>query len=304
MSKAFLFPDKPARLPGFHTCVGMGLERQDLEWYKTKGMSHISCQSNGNDLSCLTGIDYKTNTKVTEVDLESKNLKTEDGGSVDYGKLIVATGARPVYLSDFKVPGAELEGIYYLRNVVDGERLIQAMANAKLAGNKVSTTLQSVSASGLQAVVVGGGYIGMECTAALCKNGLEVTMVFPEDHLMGRLFTPEIAAFYENIYQSKGVTIEKKALVSELQGEGGKVTTAVLKDGRTLPADLVLVGTGARANTQLFTDKLDMDAGGIKVNSKLQTSNPDVYAIGMWIHVSKKAALIHSLQVTLLHFHC
>lgn len=120
----------------------------------------------------------------------------------------------------------------------------------------------------------------MECTAALCKNGLEVTMVFPEDYLMARLFTPEIASFYETVYGNKGVTIEKKALVSELRGEGGKVTTAVLNDGRTLPADIVIVGTGARANTQLFTDKLEMAAGGIKVNSKLQTSNPDVYAVG------------------------
>ena len=87
----------------------------------------------------MIGIEYKTNTKVTEVDLSQKNLMTENGDSVGYEKLIVATGARPVYLSDFKVPGAELEGIYYLRNVVDGERLIQAMANAKLAGNKVKS---------------------------------------------------------------------------------------------------------------------------------------------------------------------
>jgi len=248
LSKAFLFPDKPARLPGFHTCVGMGLERQDAEWYKSKG------------------IEYRTNTKVTEVDLGRKNLKTEGGDSVGYEKLVVATGARPVYLSDFKVPGAELEGIYYLRNIVDGERLIHAMADAKKAGNK--------------AVVIGGGYIGMECTAALCKNGLDVTMVFPEDHLMERLFTPEMAGFYESVYGSKGVVMEKKKLVTELRGENGKVTTAVLNDGRKLPADIVLVGTGARANTQLFDGKLEMDAGGIKVNSKFQTSNPDVYAVG------------------------
>ena len=121
----------------------------------------------------------------------------------------------------------------------------------------------------------------MECAAALSMNGLDVTMVFPEGHMMERLFTPELASFYEGEYASKGVKIEKKALVSELEGSNGTVVAAVLKDGRKLPADIVVVGTGARANKELFTDQLEMDAGGIKVNSKLQTSDPDVYAIGI-----------------------
>lgn len=120
----------------------------------------------------------------------------------------------------------------------------------------------------------------MECTAALVMNELDVTMVFPEEHLMARLFPQEIAKFYEDVYTNKGVKFEKTALVSALEGENGKVTAAVLRDGRKLPADMVIVGTGARANTELFTDKLEMAAGGIQVNSKFQTSNPDIYAIG------------------------
>eukprot|EP00210_Caulerpa_lentillifera_P005211 g4978.t1 len=248
LSKGFLFPDNPARLPGFHTCVGMGLERQDAEWYKDKKM------------------EYKTNTKVTSVSISDKSLTTESGDTIQYEKLIVATGARPVYLTDFKVPGAELEGIYYLRNFVDGEALVAGIAKAKAAGNK--------------AVVIGGGYIGMECAAALCQNGLEVTMVFPENFMMSRLFTPEIAKFYEDVYESKGIVLTKGTLVSSLEGTNGKVTTAVLNTGTKLPADIVLVGTGARANSELFKDQLELVAGGIKVNSQLQSSNPDVYAIG------------------------
>ena len=77
-----------------------------------------------------------TNTRVSTVDIKGKNVTTDKGDTVGYQKLIVATGARPVYLSDFKVPGAELGGIYYLRNVVDADALVRAMADAKQAGNK------------------------------------------------------------------------------------------------------------------------------------------------------------------------
>ena len=111
-------------------------------------------------------------------------------------------------------------------------------------------------------------------------------MVFPEDNLMARLFIPDIAEFYEKTYTDKGVTIEKNALVSALEGEGGKVTAAVLKDGRKLPADIIVVGTGARPNAELFKDQLEMAAGGVSVNSKLQTNHPDVYAIGLTLFSS------------------
>ena len=86
----------------------------------------------------MPGIEYKTGTRVTRVNVASKNLETGVGETVQYDKLIIATGARPVLLSDFNVPGADLEGIYYLRNVIDADKLVHAMADAKLAGNKVS----------------------------------------------------------------------------------------------------------------------------------------------------------------------
>lgn len=73
---------------------------------------------------------------MTEVNVEDKNLKTESGESVEYQKLIVATGARPVYLSDFKIPGSDLRGIYYLRNIVDADKLVHAMSDAQKSGNK------------------------------------------------------------------------------------------------------------------------------------------------------------------------
>ncbi|PSC73208.1 monodehydroascorbate reductase [Micractinium conductrix] len=251
LSKAYLFPEAPARLPGFHTSVGGGGDRQAPEWYIEQG------------------IDFVTGTKVTAVDVAGKQLTTAAGETIGYGKLIVATGARPVTLTDFKTPGADLQGVHVLRNVQDADALIAAMQACKAAGDK--------------AVCVGGGYIGMECAACLAMNGLDVTVVFPEDRMMSRLFTPEIAAFYEMFYADKGIKLIKGDVVTALEGTDGKVATAVLKSGARLEASLVLVGVGARPNTELFAGQLDLvqgPPGGIKVDGHLQTSNPDVYAIG------------------------
>ncbi|KAI8111300.1 hypothetical protein M9434_004872 [Picochlorum sp. BPE23] len=252
LSKAYLFPDKPARLPGFHTCVGGGGERQDPDWYAKHG------------------IEFMVSTQVTELDREEKVVKTDKGESISYDTLIIATGARPVTLWDLKAPGADLKGIYYLRNVQDADALIDGIAKAKGKGGK--------------AVCIGGGYIGMECAAALAMNNLEVTMVFPESRLFERLFTPEIAEFYEKFYAEKGITLVKGALCKSLEGdETGSVTTAVLDNGTKVQCDLVVVGIGARPNTEIFKGQVDLvdgPPGGIKVNSKLQTSDENIYAIG------------------------
>eukprot|EP00877_Chromochloris_zofingiensis_P009363 jgi/Chrzof1/4680/Cz14g22170.t1 len=248
LSKAYLFPEGAARLPGFHTAVGGGGDRQEPGWYSEKG------------------IDYRTNTKVTAVDVKAKLLAFQNGDKLTYDKLIVATGARPVYLTEFKTPGAELEGIHYLRNVSDADKLLAAIKEAKTRGNK--------------AVVIGGGYIGLEVSAGLCLQGLEVTMVFPEPHVMPRLFTPELAAFYEKFYTDKGIKLMEGALANGFEGKDGKVTTVKLNNGQTLEAELVLVGVGARPNIEMFDGQLKTEKGGILVDGTLKSSDPDVYAVG------------------------
>lgn len=108
--------------------------------------------------------------------------------------------------------------------------------------------------------MVGGGYIGMECAAKLLEAGMDVTLVFPESRLMERLFTKEIADFYENIFSAKGAKFVKGdgCLVTKVHGSGGKATGVTLKNGKQLEADLIVVGTGARPNTELFQDQLQM----------------------------------------------
>ncbi|XP_038982984.1 monodehydroascorbate reductase 2, peroxisomal-like isoform X2 [Phoenix dactylifera] len=211
------------------------------------------------------GIELVLGTKVKSADVTRKTLLTATGETISYKILIIATGARAIKLEEFEVRGSDAENVCYLRNLADASRLVDVMR----------------SCTGGNAVVVGGGYIGMECTAALVKNQIKVTWVFPGKHCMGRLFTPKIALFYEDYYKSMGVNFIKGTVLTSFENDSGrKVTAVVLKDGRRLPADMVVVGIGIRANTGLFEGQLNMDKGGIKVNGRMQTSNSSVYAVG------------------------
>jgi len=161
-----------------------------------------------------------------------------------------------------------VKNVCYLRDIQDATCLVDLMAECREKGGK--------------AVVIGGGYIGMECAAALHGNRIPVTMVFPEDYCMPRLFTPEIATFYEEYYMKKGIQFRKGNVLSSFESDdSGKVTAVILKDGSRIEASLVVCGIGIRPNVDLFEGQLTLEKGGIKVNGKMQSvSNSSVYAVG------------------------
>ncbi|KAK9156696.1 hypothetical protein Scep_003270 [Stephania cephalantha] len=247
LSKAYLFPESPARLPGFHVCVGIGGERLLPEWYTEKGIELI------------------LSTEIVKADLSSKTLTSAAGANFKYDVLIIATGSTVIRLSDFGVQGADSKNIFYLREIEDADKLIEAI-KAKKNG---------------KAVIVGGGYIGLELAAVMQINNYDVTMVFPEPWCMPRLFTPEIAAFYEGYYDKKGIKIIKGTVaVGFDSNSNGEVTSVKLKDGRSLDADIVVVGVGARPLTSLFKGQVEEDKGGIKTDAFFKTSISNVYAVG------------------------
>ncbi|XP_073309831.1 monodehydroascorbate reductase-like [Primulina huaijiensis] len=247
LSKAYLFPQGTARLPGFHVCVGSGGERLLPEWYSEKGISLI------------------LSTEIVKADLASKTLISADGESFKYQALIIATGSSVIRLTDFGVHGAEAKNIFYLREIIDADELVEAIKAKK---NK-------------KAIVVGGGYIGLELSAALRINDIDVTMVYPEPWCMPRLFTSGLAAFYEGYYANKGIQIIKGTVaVGFSANEDGEVKEVKLKDGRVLEADIVVVGVGGRPLTTLFKGQVEEEKGGIKTDGFFRTSVPDVYAVG------------------------
>lgn len=250
LSKAVLV-NEAVRLPGFHTCVGGGGERQTQEWYDAKGVA------------CLLG------KKVVSVDVQGKVLELEGGGKVVAEKaLVLATGADPIRLG--MLPGADLDGVTYLR---DNEEALDLAARLK-------------AAKGKKVVVVGGGYIGCEVAAAAAEVGCEVTMVYPEAHIMPRLFNEEIGSKYDAVFQSMGVTMLRNGRVCKkfIEGAPGKVgAVSVCKDSdlSDVPAELVIVGVGARPATALYKGQLDMDErGGVVVDAHMRASAPGVFAVG------------------------
>ncbi|KAL2612468.1 hypothetical protein R1flu_024160 [Riccia fluitans] len=246
LTKAYLFPvDKsPARLPGFHTSVGGGGERQTPDWYKEKG------------------IEVLYGTEVTGLDIDKQSLTTSSGDTISYNKLIIATGCTAARLPE-KI-GGSLKGVYYIRDVADADQLVSALKSAK------------------KVVVIGGGYIGMEVSAAVSAWNLDVTIVFPEKHVMPRLFTPTIAAQYEELYKNNNVKFRKEVSVAKLkEGSAGEVVGVELTDGSTLDADLVVVGVGAKPVVAPFLEAgLKSESGAIEVDGSFKTSSPGVYAIG------------------------
>lgn len=246
LTKGYLFPldKKPARLPGFHTCVGSGGERQTPEWYKEKGIEMI----------------YQD--PVTSIDIEKQMLITNSGKLLKYGSLIVATGCTASRFPE-KI-GGYLPGVHYIRDVADADALISSLEKAK------------------KVVVVGGGYIGMEVAAAAVGWKLDTTIIFPENHLLQRLFTPSLAQRYEQLYQQNGVKFVKGASIKNLEaGSDGCVAAVKLEDGSTIDADTIVIGIGAKPTVSPFERVgLNSSVGGIQVDGQFRTRMPGIFAIG------------------------
>jgi NADPH-dependent 2,4-dienoyl-CoA reductase/sulfur reductase-like enzyme len=204
------------------------------------------------------GIEVKLGCEITAVDPERKRLTTKSGGDFGFDKLIVATGARPRTL---EIPGAELRNVHYLRSLDDSKAIRSSAETVK------------------RAVVVGGGFIGMEVAAVLAQKGIDVTMALREDRVSKRLFSPEMSGFFEAYYTARGVRFVKGATVAGLHGDGA-VSAAVLSGGQTIACEMVIAGIGVRPAVDVLANSGIDVADGVTVNEYLETSRPDIYAAG------------------------
>ena len=205
-------------------------------------------------------VDARLGVRATNIDRAARTVTLDDGATLSYTKLVLATGAANRELA---VPGAGLAGIHGLRTLTDAQTL-----HARL------DTVGSV-------VVIGAGFIGLEFAAAARARGLDVTVLEYADRPMGRALTPTMSAFFADAHRRLGVTLRLgEGIASFDADETGHVTAAISTTGERYPADLVLVGVGVIPRTELASAAgLEVD-NGISVDATLRTSDPDIYAIG------------------------
>jgi 3-phenylpropionate/trans-cinnamate dioxygenase ferredoxin reductase subunit len=204
-------------------------------------------------------IDLLAGEKVVSIDRSAHQVALASGRRIPYAKLVLATGARNRLLS---VEGADLDGVLYLRSFDESKAAMERLGGAQ------------------NIVVVGGGFVGLELAAAASSLGKHVTVLEALPRLMSRVVAPVISDFFVQLHSAHHNTIVCGAKVTRIAGENGKVRQVVLDDSRAFPADLVFVGIGVVPNDELARDAGLKITNGIAVNEHLQTSDPDIYAIG------------------------
>lgn len=206
-------------------------------------------------------IELYLNTPVTGVDLDARQLFTDEG-TFGFEKLLIATGAHPRTFQDLDLPGAELDGIYYLRRLSDARQIQAEIEDAE------------------RAVVIGGSFIGMEVASVLAQRGVATILTFPESRVWEAFFTPEMSRFFTDYYEERGVTILPETEIKGFVGENNRVQAVQLAQNQSLPADLVVAGIGVKPNLELFRDTPLQINDGIIVNRFLETNVPGVFAAG------------------------
>lgn len=203
-------------------------------------------------------IDLRLGQKAVRIDRAERRLCFEDGTSLAYGRLVLATGTSARKLV---VPGADLAGVHTLRTADDARHL---RANLPPTG---------------RVVVVGGGFIGLEAAAMLSARGLDVSVVELAPRLLGRAVSPMIAEAVAHDLERQGVDIRCGVGIDRLTG-ASSVKEVHLGDGSVLAADLVIVGIGAVPETTLAESAGLACDNGIVADDLLTTSDPRIHAIG------------------------
>ena len=203
-------------------------------------------------------VEFILETSIESINRDSKTVGLSNNETLSYDKLALTVGSKVRQVS---LPGVDLDGVFYLRDLKDVER-ISAYINP-----------------GANAVIVGGGYIGLEAAAVLNGKGMNVTVLEMMQRVLARVTVPVVAEFYTRIHGEEGVTIRCGIGVTGFTGNG-RVAKVLCSDGSEFAADLVIIGIGILPNTALAEAAgLQVD-NGIVVNAQGQTSDADIFAAG------------------------
>lgn len=225
------------------------LGKADAERIRFRNQDHYDKQN----------IEVKLQVQVTGINGDERTVTLSDGSQLQYDDLILATGAR---VRQIPVPGADLDGVVYLKTLDDVNDIQQRLENV----NRVA--------------VIGAGFIGLEFAAVARSLGKQVTVIEAMDRVMARVVSPTISDFFTAKHRENGVEIQTNAQVAEIVGDNGKVHAVKTADGAVIEAELVLVGIGVIANTELAEHAgLECD-NGIVVDAYGRTSNQHIFACG------------------------
>ena len=206
------------------------------------------------------GVEMKLGAEVVSLDPAAHTVTLGDGSQVAYGKLIWATGGDPRRLS---CAGADLGGVHAVRTKEDADRL-----------------MAELDAGAKRAVVIGGGYIGLEAAAVLTKFDVHVTLLEALPRVLARVAGEALSQFYEAEHRAHGVDLRTSAAMDSIVGENGRVTGVKMQDGEVLPADIVIVGIGIVPCVGPLLQAGAAGGNGVDVDEYCRTSLADVYAIG------------------------
>ncbi len=203
-------------------------------------------------------VELLLDSRAVRIDAASRTVALESGAILPFDALLLCLGAAPGRLA---CPGADLAGIHHLRTLAD------------------ASSLRRDIEPGARAVVIGGGYIGLEAAATFRRLGCEVTVLEMTDRVMSRVVAPEVSDFFTAAHRTHGVEIVCATAVAALEG-AGRVERVVCADGRRYDADLVLVGVGSVPVTALAADAGLPVGDGILVDEYCRTADPAIFAAG------------------------
>ncbi|MDD7937968.1 FAD-dependent oxidoreductase [Actinomycetospora lutea] len=205
------------------------------------------------------GIELRTGVRASAVDRDAHEVVLADGERVGYRTLLLTTGSSPRRLP---VPGTDLDGVHLLRTLGDSDTIAAAIRSSS------------------RMVVIGGGWIGLEVTAAARIAGVAVTLIESAPLPLLRVLGPEIAEVFAALHREHGVDLRVDTDLAGIRGQDGRVTGVRLADGTEIDADAVVVGVGITPNTDLAEAAGLEVSDGVVVDARHRTSDPDVHAAG------------------------
>ncbi|WP_151731763.1 nitrite reductase small subunit NirD [Acinetobacter ursingii] len=221
------------------------------------------------------GIKFIAQDPAVKIDRTRKVVHTEKGERIDYDRLIIATGSKPFIPP---VQGADLNGVISFRDIYDVNTMIKYCETKK------------------NAVVIGGGLLGLEAAYGLKQRGMNVTVLHLMDRIMDRQLDKRASEMLRHSIEQKGIQIITQANTEALLGKDGHVNQVRLKDGTILDADLVIFAVGIRPNIALAQSAGLRCHRGILVNDTMQTFDPSIYAVGECIeHRNQTFGLVEPL---------